>query len=158
MIRIGQVVVAILFLSSGNNAMAGALTYTCEVAHVYSLSDKGSLEISALEKDMKGSSFSVSRATGEIIGEVVPTLMAKSSEGPSGRGNGIVLRRGHSLMRRLRTKGSPSAFHPLVFVPVQISPKRPVANPEQSGCLFLCQFMCSLHRLKFSLTGKILYC
>lgn len=79
MIRIGQVVVAVLFLSLGNNTMAGAIVYTCEVAHVYSLSDKGSLEISALEKDMKGSSFSVSRATGEIIGEVVPTLMAKST-------------------------------------------------------------------------------
>lgn len=79
MIRIGQVVVAVLFLSLGNNAMAGVLAYTCEVAHVYSLSDKGSLEISALEKDMKGSSFSVSRVTGEIIGEVVPTSMAKST-------------------------------------------------------------------------------
>ncbi len=28
---------------------------------------------------MKGSAFSVSRVTGEIIGEVVPTLMAKST-------------------------------------------------------------------------------
>ena len=28
---------------------------------------------------MKGSQFSVSRVTGEIIGEVVPTLMAKST-------------------------------------------------------------------------------
>lgn len=79
MIRIGQVVVAVLFLSSGNNAIAGALAYTCEVAHVYSLTDKGTLETSALEKDMKGGSFSVSRVTGEIIGEVIPTLMAKST-------------------------------------------------------------------------------
>ncbi|MBI4826180.1 MAG: hypothetical protein HY807_07125 [Nitrospirae bacterium] len=79
MIRFVQVVVAVLFLSLGNNAMAGALAYTCEVVHVYSLSTKGALEISAWEKDMKGSSFSVSRSTGEIIGEVIPTLMAKST-------------------------------------------------------------------------------
>jgi hypothetical protein len=79
MIRIGQVAVAVLFLSSSNNAMAGAIAYTCEVAHVYSLSDKGSLETSAWERDMKVSSFSVSRVTGEIIGEAVPTLMAKST-------------------------------------------------------------------------------
>jgi len=61
------------------NAMAGELSYTCEVKHVYHLSEDGSLNISNWDKDMRGSSFSVSRETGQIIGEVVPTLMAKGT-------------------------------------------------------------------------------
>jgi hypothetical protein len=60
-------------------AHASPLAYTCTVTHVYTLNDSGALEISGFEKDMKGSSFSVSRVTGEIIGEVVPTLVAKST-------------------------------------------------------------------------------
>ena len=79
MIRIFQTILAILILSFVNNAIAGGLAYTCTVGHVYDLSDKGSLEISGLENQMKGSSFSVSRVTGEIIGEVIPALLAKST-------------------------------------------------------------------------------
>jgi len=60
-------------------AMAGELSYTCEVKHIYDLSSEGSLKPSGFEKQMKGSSFSVSRVTGEIIGEVIPTLLAKST-------------------------------------------------------------------------------
>ncbi len=60
-------------------AMAGELSYTCEVKHIYDLSSEGSLKTSSFEKQMKDSSFSVARATGEIIGEVIPTLMAKST-------------------------------------------------------------------------------
>ena len=71
--------VATLALFTSINASAAALAYTCDVTHVYHLSDKGVLETSGLEKQMRGSSFSVSRVTGEIIGEVVPTLMAKST-------------------------------------------------------------------------------
>jgi hypothetical protein len=37
------------------------------------------LEISGWEKDMKGSSFAVSRVTGEVIGLVLPTVMSKST-------------------------------------------------------------------------------
>ena len=59
--------------------MAGELSYTCEVRHVYSLSSGGSLKPSGFEKQMKGSSFSVSKVTGEFKGEVIPTLMAKST-------------------------------------------------------------------------------
>lgn len=79
MMRIGQFVAAVLLLTLCNNAIAGDLAYTCEVSEVYELSDKGSLEISTWSKQMKGSAFSVSRMTGEIVGEVVPTLMAKST-------------------------------------------------------------------------------
>ncbi len=59
--------------------MAGELAYTCEVMHIYGLSNDGSLSISGFENQMRGSSFSVSRLSGEIIGEVIPTLNAKST-------------------------------------------------------------------------------
>ena len=49
------------------------------VTNIYKLSSSSSLGISPFEKQMKGSAFSVSRVTGEIIGEVIPTLMAKST-------------------------------------------------------------------------------
>ena len=69
----------LLALALTANATAGPLAYTCEVLHVYSLSEKGTLEASGFEKEMKGSLFSVSRVTGEIIGATVPTLLAKST-------------------------------------------------------------------------------
>jgi len=61
-------------------AMASELAYTCEVKHIYALSSEGSLKPAAhYDKKFKGNSFSVSRLTGEIIGRVLPTLMAKST-------------------------------------------------------------------------------
>jgi len=70
--------VAILLCLSQPAATA-SLAYTCEVLHVYDLADDTSLRPSGFEKGMTNSSFSVSRVTGEIIGEVVPTLWAKST-------------------------------------------------------------------------------
>lgn len=69
--------IALLVLSLG--AGAAELAYTCEVEHVYDLADNASLEVSGFEKTMRGGTFSVSRVTGEIIGQVVPTLMAAST-------------------------------------------------------------------------------
>ena len=77
MIRIINIL--IIFLFSSVNVLAGERAYTCEVLHVYSLADDGSLVTSGFEKQMKGSGFSVSRITGEIIGEVIPTEMAKKT-------------------------------------------------------------------------------
>ena len=71
--------ILIVFLFSSVNVLAGERAYTCEVLHVYKLSDDASLRTSGFEKQMKGSSFSVSRITGEIIGEVIPTEMAKKT-------------------------------------------------------------------------------
>ena len=71
--------ILIVLLFSSVNALAGERAYTCEVSHVYKLSDDGSLVTSGFEKQMKGSSFSVSRITGDIIGEVIPTEMAKKT-------------------------------------------------------------------------------
>lgn len=70
--------VAVLLCLSQPAATA-PLAYTCEVLHVYDLADDASLKPSGFEKTMKDSSFSVSRVTGEIIGQVVPTLMATST-------------------------------------------------------------------------------
>jgi len=66
MIRPRHIVVAAALLSASVSAMGEPLAYVCQVTHVYNLSDQGSLEISAWEKDMKGSSFTVSRLTGEV--------------------------------------------------------------------------------------------
>ena len=85
MIRITNIL--IIFLLSSVNVLAGERAYTCEVLHVYKLSDDGSLVTSGFEKQMKGSGFSVSRITGEIIGEVIPTEMAKGSTGITNKGS-----------------------------------------------------------------------
>ncbi len=77
--RFGYVMVTAILFFISESVAAGELAYTCEVMQVYDLSENGTLEISRFEKGMKGSSFSVSRVTGKIIGEVVPTLFAKST-------------------------------------------------------------------------------
>ena len=79
MIQIGHVLAIALFFFFAGSATAAPLAYTCEVLHIYDLSEKGTLKASAFEKEMKGSSFSVSRVTGEIVGEVLPTILAKST-------------------------------------------------------------------------------
>jgi hypothetical protein len=79
MIRIGHMFGVALLFSFAGSATAAPLTYTCDVLHIYDLSEKGALNVSAFEKEMKGGSFSVSRVTGEIVGEVVSTILAKST-------------------------------------------------------------------------------
>jgi len=61
-------------------ALAGELTYTCKITHVYELNSKGSLSVSNWEKEFNKSEFSVSRVTGEISGKVIPTLLANSTK------------------------------------------------------------------------------
>ena len=51
------------------SVMAEMLSYNCEVTHVYDLSEDGFLKTSVWEKEIKGSTFTVSRTTGEIIGK-----------------------------------------------------------------------------------------
>ena len=47
--------------------------------HVYDISDDGKVRVSGFEEQMKDSAFSVSRITGETIGEVIPTAFAQST-------------------------------------------------------------------------------
>ena len=61
------------------NSFAGEVAYTCKVLHVYTLNDDGSLGASPFQKDYIGSKFSVSRIDGQIVGEVVTTILAKST-------------------------------------------------------------------------------
>ena len=68
-----------LYLFSGASAIGSPLAYTCKVVTAYGLDADGSLKESPIYSKLKGSSFSVSRVSGEIIGEVLPTLMAKST-------------------------------------------------------------------------------
>jgi hypothetical protein len=63
-----------------SNAEAAKLAYTCVIKAVYDLGDQGYLRPSAWNKDFGGDAFSVSRLTGQIIGTVVPTLNATSTE------------------------------------------------------------------------------
>jgi len=63
-----------------STSVAGELSYTCKVIHVYELDNDGSLRISNWEKQFKDSQFSISRITGVIIGEMVPTLLAQSTK------------------------------------------------------------------------------
>lgn len=61
-------------------AFASELAYTCEVVNTYSLKDDGSLGASVWDKDYKGKEFSISRITGEIVGLVIPTVLANSTK------------------------------------------------------------------------------
>lgn len=67
-------------LLSCQTITAGPVGYTCEVLYVYDLADDGSLEVSNWQETMAGSNFSVSRETGKISGEVLPTVRAKSTQ------------------------------------------------------------------------------
>jgi len=69
----------ILFVVSFN-AVAGEHSYTCTIMHVYELDNDGSLRSSDVEKQFKGKGFLISRVTGEIIGDVVPSLLSRSSK------------------------------------------------------------------------------
>lgn len=69
----------ILFIVS-STSFAGRLSYACKIIHVYDLDDDGSLRTSGWEEQFKDCEFSVSRVTGEIIGEVIPTLLANSKK------------------------------------------------------------------------------
>jgi hypothetical protein len=75
-LRIAAIAIAIGTLV--NQAMAGPISYNCTVEKVYKL-DGVTLRQSTWEKDFKGSRFSVSRLSGEIIGEVLSTSLAMST-------------------------------------------------------------------------------
>jgi hypothetical protein len=82
MTRTSHVAFAVLLLFTCCAASAGDFAYACEVTHVYSLANSGSLEtLPVLEKIMKENSFSVSRETGALTGNstTLDTSLAKST-------------------------------------------------------------------------------
>ena len=60
--------------------LADDTTFKCKVINVYDLNGDGSLRASNWENKFKGSEFSISRATGEIVGEVLNTKLANSTK------------------------------------------------------------------------------
>ena len=68
-----------LALSICSWASSSELSYTCVVHATYELGDDGLLVPSVWEDQFVDGQFSVSRVTGEIIGEVIPTLKAIST-------------------------------------------------------------------------------
>ena len=72
--------IVLIFISLFSTSIASELAYTCKIKHVYELDKDGSLIASPWNKQFIGSEFSVSRVTGEIIGEVIPTLLAESKK------------------------------------------------------------------------------
>lgn len=79
-IMIKAIIIFCLLFISSHRSIAGELVYNCTVMHLYDLEDNGSLRMSNWKDQFGGSEFSVSRVTGEIIGEVVPTLLARSTK------------------------------------------------------------------------------
>lgn len=77
--KLCHLMIVSLFLFLTGNAVAGEHSYTCQVHHIYALSENAVLATSAHENEMKGSLFTVSRVSGEITGEIVQTIMAKST-------------------------------------------------------------------------------
>ncbi len=75
-----MIIVCVVLFIVPSASVAGELSYACKVSHVYELSADGSLEISNWEKTMKGSIFSVSRVTGQIIGAPLTTELANSTK------------------------------------------------------------------------------
>ena len=65
-------------LFSAFAAVAGDHEYACRVLQVYDLAANGQLRSSAWDEVMKDGSFIVSRDTGDIVGQVLPTALAKS--------------------------------------------------------------------------------
>lgn len=79
-IAISSIIIICILIIGNHDSISGELTYACKVIHVYELDNEGFLRISNWEKQFKYSEFSVSRITGEIIGDVVPTLLAHSTK------------------------------------------------------------------------------
>jgi hypothetical protein len=77
--------VTVLLAAFASEAVASELSYACVIEHVYSITsyeDEKNTELipSYLEENFLGGQFSVSRLSGEIIGEVLPTMNATSTK------------------------------------------------------------------------------
>ncbi len=57
---------------------AGVFSYECIVKKVYDVNDAGILKISVNQSVFEGSKFSVSRQTGDIVGETLTTIRSKN--------------------------------------------------------------------------------
>lgn len=67
-----------VFIFASSDSFAGSLSYTCVISHAYDLNNNDGLEKSSFYDQGKGSQFSVSRVSGEIIGLYLTTVLATS--------------------------------------------------------------------------------
>jgi len=72
------ILIAVLSAPIIDAAEAGERSYNCDVANIYHLEETGILSTATWASQFIGSSFSVSRSTGKVTGEVLPTRFAKS--------------------------------------------------------------------------------
>lgn len=75
-----SIIVACFLFFVPLSSFGGNQSYSCKINNVYVLDARGSLKPSNWEKEFKGSVFSISRDNGEIIGEVLPTKLARSTK------------------------------------------------------------------------------
>ena len=73
------ILLAGIALGCGGTASAGPIAYTCTVMHVYDLDSSSEIGTSNFGDTFNQTKFSVSRITGEIIGETLTTALAKSN-------------------------------------------------------------------------------
>ena len=59
---------------------AGENSYDCKITNVYTLSETGNLERSALSTNFIGNTFTIQKDTGEIQGEVLTTVLSNKTE------------------------------------------------------------------------------
>jgi len=69
----------LILLLAVSTAIAEDTSYICEVLHTYDLERDGSVGISGFDKQFRGSKFTVSKKDGQVVGYVVPTKLAKST-------------------------------------------------------------------------------
>lgn len=71
--------IIILLLFATTPSLAGNFAYTCEIVHIYDISDTGEIKLSGFDESLKGGTFEVSRVNGEIIGSSITTNLANST-------------------------------------------------------------------------------
>ena len=76
--RIPVFTIVCLFLWSGA-ASGGPSSYVCVIKSISDISDEGLIASSGFEQQLKGGSFTVTRASGAIAGDTLTTVLAKDT-------------------------------------------------------------------------------
>ena len=71
--------IALLCAAWSSIAISGPLEYQCAIKSIHDLSDEGLMRESGWDSKMSGGHFTVTRSTGEILGETLTTIMARGT-------------------------------------------------------------------------------
>ena len=77
--RTRNIILLLIFSGISFTAKAGNLTYDCVIKKLYDIDDKGVLEASGWQSQIKGNKFTVSRETGKILDDTATTILAKKT-------------------------------------------------------------------------------